>query len=448
MTQVSTPPALRQPLVKFEPEDIIVGLDHQVRVRAVLGAFGIVCSEEESSELLGLAKMKISDVDRAAQVLVSHVQQSAEAQQWREEYPRPSSTSSLDQLLWGLRGVFAARYSGWSPTIGKNRYVGQVHGVGEVNHGGGGDPEPVTTGVPLGARASAPGRGVRVGVLDTAIYAQPWLAGGWLAPYDNTVVSTPVSSYAQGHATFVTGLILSQAPGATVEVRGVLDETGQADSWSVAKAIVELGRTGLDVLNLSFTCYTEDGQPPMVLAAAIDRLDPDLVVVAAAGNHGRAQEDGPGFTEDDSRKPAWPAALDDVVAVGATTADGAVADFSPDAPWVDVLAPGVDLVSTYLPKVKRPKAKVVGFNDYARWSGTSFAAALVSGVIAAETVPDRVSSRQALRRVLSDLKTEEPALSVSSATTEVSQPRRPETLAFPAAPFLAVDPSTPWCANR
>src|SRR5206468_3690773 len=75
-------------------------------------------------------------------------------------------------------------------------------------------------------------------------------------------------------------------PGATVDVRRVLDEHGQAESWTVANEIVRFGSSGLDVLNLSFVCYTEDGQPPLVLATAVDRLPSELVVVAAAGNHG------------------------------------------------------------------------------------------------------------------------------------------------------------------
>ena len=58
----------------------------------------------------------------------------------------------------------------------------------------------------------------------------------------------------------------------TVDVRGVLsDVDGESDSWTVAKEIVALGRDHVDVLNLSFVCYTEDGQPPLVLATAIDR---------------------------------------------------------------------------------------------------------------------------------------------------------------------------------
>ena len=191
-----------------------------------------------------------------------------------------------------------------------------------------------------------------------------------------------------GHATFVTGLILSQAPGAVVEIYRVLDDEGIADSWSVAQRIARAGQEGLDVLNLSFVCFTDDGQPPLALATAIDRVPANTVVVAAAGNQGSAPEIA-------RRRPAWPAALDDVVAVGAARVrGGGRAAFSPDQPWVDALACGVDLVSTYLiGSVSESPGSAVRFEGYAQWSGTSFAAALVSGAIAAGVVPGRVHAQ-------------------------------------------------------
>jgi hypothetical protein len=42
------------------------------------------------------------------------------------------------------------------------------------------------------------------------------------------------------------------------------------------------------------------------------------------------------------------------------------------------------------------------FTGYAAWSGTSFAAATVSGAIAARTVPGRVTAREALDQLLRD----------------------------------------------
>jgi membrane-anchored mycosin MYCP len=68
--------------------------------------------------------------------------------------------------------------------------------------------------------------------------------------------------------------------------------------------------------------------------------------VAAAGNHGDFGED-PNSPE--RRQPAWPAALDDVIAVGGANRDGSRPAPTPkNAPWIDVYARGVNVVSTYL----------------------------------------------------------------------------------------------------
>lgn len=391
-------PAPPVPLGKSVEAEIIVAQQHEGKLLEVLHhQLQVPCRVADTSDLLGLSKIVVMKVESAARQLPARVVAipSEASRRWQARYPPPDpkTAAPLDQVLWAVRGEFAARFSGWTPTIGKNRFVGQVHGVGEVNHGGGGDPVRATHGIPLADRLAGPGRGARIGVLDTAFYPQPWLAGGWSARFSDRIADADGLPFAQGHATFVTGLILGMAPGANVQVRSVLDADGMADSWTVAKAIVEFGATGLDVLNLSFACYTEDGEPPMVLAAAIDRLDPMIVVVAAAGNHGLAgQQDG--FTVADADQPAWPAAFDDVIAVGATNNSGVPLDFSPDAPWVDVTAPGNKLLSTYLPRAGRnPELK---FADYAVWSGTSFSAALVSGAIAAGIDPGRVTARDAL----------------------------------------------------
>ncbi len=389
----------------YKPDELVVVTQHRNLVLAELpqGSIGPV----RDSDILDLTRIRLKDSRLAARVLRERVQKEV------PKLGKPPSAQALDQVLWSLRSLTAARYAGWSPTLGKNRYVGQIHGVGEVNHGGGGDPTPCDPPHTRAMRAAGPGRGVRVGVLDTALYPHPWLAGGWAARFSDRLGEGADLLYSAGHATFVTGLVLEQASEATVDVRRVLMPTGeaatsgQADSWEVAEAIVEFGNSGLDVLNLSFVCYTEDGQAPLVLSTAIDRLPPDLVVVAAAGNHGDVTDSRPsdqGGRDDQAVKAGWPAALDDVIAVGAVTRQGGLAPFCPDAPWIDVLAVGDELISTYLatarPDHGQPTTKFAG---WARWSGTSFAAALVSGAIAASTDPGRVSARSALLDILASL---------------------------------------------
>jgi len=73
-------------------------------------------------------------------------------------------------------------------------------------------------------------------------------------------------------------------------------------------------------------------------------------------------------------------------------------------PWVDVAACGMEVSSTYL-KGDVNLESVHGkpdqpFDGFATWSGTSFAAAEVSGAIAARTVPGEVGARTALAQLL------------------------------------------------
>jgi hypothetical protein len=313
--------------------------------------------------------------------------------------------TNLDRFLKALREYLALEYGGWTPTLGKNRLLGPVEGGGQISHSGEDDPEPGDA-PQISRLARRPGLGVRVGVLDTAVFQHPYVQGRCVGTAADVVEEEPKSSVGW-HGTFVTGLVLQQAPGCTVEVRKALvDEGGTAPSWDVAKKIVELGRTGLDVLNLSMVCWTENNQPPLVLAAAIDRLDPDTVVVAAAGNHGNLDE---GKFSGQRNKPAWPAALDDVVAVGAADDNGEPAKFTPaDAPWVDLWSNGVKVSSAFATGVRQAAQNAqpaqnapapTEFQGYAEWSGSSFAAALVSGAIAAGTVPGRTPARAAWKEL-------------------------------------------------
>lgn len=312
----------------------------------------------------------------------------------------------VHNVLEALREFFSSANAGWFPTMGKNRIVADhVIGGGSMSYGGVGNPRTIADAEIFSklqerwrARESSPGMGVKVGIVDTPIFNAPPLAGGWYSRFQDTLTDQHPKPRS-GHATFVAGLILSAAPGATLEIRGVLNKDGKADSWTTAEAIVDLGRSGLDILNLSFTCLTGDGQPPLALATAIDLLDPAVVVVAAAGNHmlpdtddhgnvipGPVLIDGKPFANF-QRCPAYPAALDNVVAVGSAVGDRKPADYSPTGAWVDVFANGTNVTSTFVSDDE--------FRGFAEWTGTSFSAALVSGVIAAETIPGEVSARRA-----------------------------------------------------
>jgi subtilisin family serine protease len=81
------------------------------------------------------------------------------------------------------------------------------------------------------------------------------------------------------------------------------------------------------------------------------------VLVAAAGNNG-------------SNVAFYPAACTNVVAVSATNVSDTRPTWSNFESYVDVSAPGVDILSVY------------GVDQYAAWNGTSFSSPVASGVVA------------------------------------------------------------------
>jgi membrane-anchored mycosin MYCP len=434
--------AKKGPRLSFYNSEFVVALKHLGQVKETLTDCGVPPADVELSPDLDLALVKLADDKSAAARINATLQDALRVLNRPDLQPDPRTVhSDLDRFMFGLRELFATRYAGWSPTIGKNRLVGDVGGVGKISHGGDDNPTPTDQRFPdRSERDDADlGMGVRVGVLDTSISSHQWLAGGWVSPPGGVLAERKEQAKPAGHATFVAGLVLSQAPACVIEGRSVLsDDFGQATSWDTAKAIAQIGKTRPDVLNLSFTCYTEDGQAPLALATAIDRLDSSTVVVAATGNHGNLKlEDEDEWREDDRRKPAWPAALDGVVAIGAATAAGAPARFTPpNVQWVDAIAEGERVVSTFvtasvnLADLDKPRESkdTRTFHGWASWSGTSFSAALVSGVIAAKTVPGKVSSRQAWDEILEQARKGEPPVPLVRLLWPVpTEPEEPES---------------------
>lgn len=373
-----------QPKIHIEahPDQLVVDLGQLDWTLEELGSFEVRWSSVIKSHNLGLALVTLENVSVPG------------------DYLGAPGEPDLDRLITYLHNAFEGKDKDKELIIGKNRIVGSV--VGSPYTGGGrGLPQPFTAagtgpytggvhpytgsgsgpytggglaeiqylpGGTLPKRTGPPVSGVRVGILDTRIFAHQDLNGRYLADHSTLATEVPGSPPDQeAHATFIAGVVLERAPNATLVVDHVLNEQDVAtSSWRVATKMASFAGSGVTVLNISFGAVTEDDHPPLVLTRAVEVLNKHgVVVVAAAGNHGP------------SKKKIWPAALHEstayVIAVGAGTNDGGQfvsAKFSPKASWVDLIAPGVDIVSTY-------KA-----SGYASWNGTSFSAAAVSGAIA------------------------------------------------------------------
>lgn len=215
------------------------------------------------------------------------------------------------------------------------------------------------------------GAGVRVAVLDTGIdAAHPDLAGAVDDARDFTG-SRHGPADANGHGTHCAGVIgarrndggvIGVAPDCRLLVGRVLDAGGSGDGAWIAAGIDWACAAGAEVVSMSLGSPAPDER----IGAAIERaVALGRFVVCAAGNSGRP---------DDVNYPArWkgrPRPQRDNIAVAAIDRAGSVARFSSRGPEVDVAAPGVDVLSTFLR------------GGYARMSGTSMATPFVAGVVA------------------------------------------------------------------
>ena len=404
------------------PNQIVVVTEHLPLVQGALAAHGLEREDgTRHNRRLGLTLVDLPDDQAVAAVAGRLWEDRRPGHDDRLTEPRADG-AAVDRLLAGLRGWFGSRYEGWAPTMGKNRLLNGVELLPYASVHGDDRPEPADPPDGLAAaRATWPAtpgaHPVQVGVIDTRVVAHDRLLGGYLVAPDGLDVEAPAGGrqWWQGHATFVANLVLTQAPTALLDMRAGFDGVdGDADGrsrmrlWSFAERLEQFAGSGVQVLNVSMGCATDDGRPPLVLERAVARLTSGMVVVAAAGNHGAAVAGATGYDGPDRPQtpgaPMFPAALDGVLAVGAFADGREAARFNPRgadedscAPWIDVFAPGTRVVSAYLgdargEMVRMPPPKPGEedhlpqrrFTGWARWSGTSFSAATMSGVLAAK----------------------------------------------------------------
>jgi thermitase len=158
-------------------------------------------------------------------------------------------------------------------------------------------------------------------------------------------------------------------------------------SADVANAIRWLVQDqGVKIINLSFGGeYPNDRSPDPILDDAIrEAQKAGALVVAGVGNGGKDNKgdriDADPATTD---TPAfYPACFDGVLGVGAVNDDGTKADFSNFGPCVDLVAPGVSVLTTYDKNDPYVVDGVTYRPQYTYVRGTSFAAPQVAGVAA------------------------------------------------------------------
>jgi thermitase len=212
-----------------------------------------------------------------------------------------------------------------------------------------------------GAWTDAKGGGAKVAIVDSGAYAGHPDIGKILAQKD-FVEGNAVADDDYGHGTRVTGI----AGALTDNGRGVaggcfkcglllakvMNASGSATDSKIINGMDWSVDHGADVVNLSLGGPGDSG----VLRDAVNRASRrGAVVVAAAGNAGTTTRQ-------------YPAAYSNAIAVSATTQSDGLAGFSSRGDWVDLAAPGTNILST------------TKSGSYGKLNGTSFSAPFVSGL--------------------------------------------------------------------
>jgi subtilisin family serine protease len=293
-------------------------------------------------------------------------------------------------------------------------------------------PAGALTGLPTTDESYLAGRGVRIGVIDTGVWNHPWFQGrvdfeeddleadkdG--QPFDVVADDDPPKlRWYAGHGTFIAGVILQHAPGATVIARRIMTREGTVDDAKLTASLLELA--DVDILSLSLGTRVdhphgrehhdieEDANALLETANSLLELrtsHPRVVVVAPAGNEATDEK-------------IWPAAFKTVLSVAALDVEGKQrASFTNYGAWIDAAAPGEDVHSTFLHwsgpiehpeeghaplqaagRHDAPHSDAQDFHGWARWDGTSFAVPRVVGATAA-LMGEGITAQEALSIVL------------------------------------------------
>lgn len=170
-----------------------------------------------------------------------------------------------------------------------------------------------------------------------------------------------------GHGTHVAGTIAASAngkgiigvaPEAKLLILKVMNRAGQGSVKSLLKAMRYAIDQKVQIISMSLGGSSDIPGLHELIKEAVNK---DIAVVCAAANNG----DGDPLT----MEYAYPACYPEVISVGAQRSRR-VADFSNSNNQIDLIAPGVDVLSTYIK------------GAYASLTGTSMAVPHVTGALA------------------------------------------------------------------
>lgn len=195
----------------------------------------------------------------------------------------------------------------------------------------------------------------------------------------------PLYEDVSGHGTSVASVIAAKDNG--IGVTGInpnvdlysvkiLDDEKKASLSGVIQGIYWCMEHDIDIINMSFGTSVESE----ILERVIKEADAQgILMIAAAGNKGAAA--GESTVE-------YPAAFDEVIAVGATNPQGEASEISSLGEEIELMAPGETIPATGY------------FDEIIKTEGTSMAAPHVTGIASVLWAKDRTKSSRFIRELL------------------------------------------------
>ncbi len=309
--------------------------------------------------------------------------------------------NSFLTLAWGLLNTGAPQ-----PVVIDHFTSGYVQGIRGEDIG----LETAGAGVAGAATSDAnrePRTPVIVAVLDTGVDAtHPALQGALALPGFNAIDRSTDVRDTHGHGTHVSGIIAARAgpsgfrgvspnaiiypvkvvqtgPNGPARPQQTTGEAGTALTETVAAGIEAALDRGAQVIQLSLAWPASIRSKRVERALARARQN-QVLVVASAGN-------------DSTLARVDPCSYEEVLCVGAHGPDGAFTHFSNHGPMVDLLAPGLSILSLW-PLSKSPTT-FAGGSGFELRNGTSMAAPFVSGAVA-ELLSRGIPPREVRSRLL------------------------------------------------
>jgi len=333
-------------LVKFKPQMDIEAISIQTNLSSLSRSFEKVNAEGLSrihgrGDLYKLLIDNGTDIKQAVDVLRSEPDVVYAEPDYLARYASVPNDPSYS-MQWGLEKVSVE--AAWNHTFGSNNVTIAIIDSGiALSHE---DLEPNIWTNP----GETPNNGTdddNNGFIDDI--------SGW-----NFIDSTNDVQDITGHGTMVAGIAAARSNNA-LGIAGVCGNcrimpvkvsqvSGFANYSDIASGIYYAVDKGAQIINLSLGGYADS----ITLKEAIDYANSrNVIVIAGAGN-------------DNSSDPFYPAAYADVLAVAASDADDIKTVSSNFGEWVNITAPGQDILTTSL-------------SGYSNVTGTSFSTPFVSG---------------------------------------------------------------------